>query len=239
MALPVKKGNRWIKASGMLLLLISAMTATANAREPDTLAAPENSLKVGMQPLYYDFFDIREQFRIGLEYERTITASSFAACYIDMGLYDNYTFIKYYDFFSAGKGMYFLENDVSVRGFHVLPSYHYYFWKHKKKHHTGACGGVLADFHFYNKKIAHLNSQTFERTRGRYYQTGLGMGISLAGKYLIWRNFFAEIRTALIFKIYIQPTREDVPPTKPSHAQWTGKQNKYWWLSDFMIGYAF
>jgi hypothetical protein len=223
----------------MVLLLLLSFSCSLFAQKKQDSTFCKNDLKLDLVPFYFDFFDAREQIRIGFEYERMINRNFSVSCYIDAGLYDNYTFIKYYDFFNQNQGMYTVEQNVSIRGVHLIPSCNYWFYRAKKKANRGIYTGVILDFHYYQKKLAYLNTQTFERTHEKYYQTGLGAGLDLGGRYGFGKHFFIELKTVFLGKIYRHANKQDVPLVKPLNAQWSDNKHNFWWISNLTLGYAF
>lgn len=202
-------------------------------------SAFKNAIKLDLFPLYYDFFDYRDQIRAGIEYERKINYRSFAALYMDIGVFDDYTFIKYYDFFNQNQGMYSVEQKAIIKGIHIQPSYNYIFFRSKKKPNHGVFAGSIIDFHCYKKNLETYNSQTSEKSNYRYNQLKMGLGLHMGAKYAFNRHFFAEVKTSLYVKIYYHISVQFVNPVMPLNAQWTDSKYNFWWVSNLKIGYAF
>ena len=202
-------------------------------------SAFKNSIKLDLFPLYYDLFDYRDQIRAAIEYERKINNKSFAALYIDIGVFDDYTFIKYYDFFNQNQGMYSVEQKAIIKGIHIQPSYNYYFFTSKKKQNQGVFAGGIIDFYSYKKNLETYNSQTSEKNNYRYNQSKMGLGLHAGAKHSFTRRFFAEVKTSLYVKVYYHISVQSVNPIKPLNAQWTDSKYNFWWVTNFKIGYAF
>jgi hypothetical protein len=199
----------------------------------------KNSIKFDVVPLYHVFFDNRIQIRAGIEYERYRTKKSSIACYMDFGLYDKYGFIKYYDFFNQNQGMYFIQQKILIKGFHLLPSYNYYFDTFKKRPKSGFFVGAIADVGFYWKKVDYINSSTLENYSDKYNQAKLGIGLSLGFKKYYGKHFFGELKTSALIKLYNYITEQGRNPVKSLDAQWTSPSYNFWWISNIKIGYAF
>jgi hypothetical protein len=199
----------------------------------------KNSIKIDLIPLYYDFFDYRDQIRAGFEYERFLSPRSSLACALDAGLFDKYIFIKYYDFFNQQGGMYSVKRDVKISGFHLMPGYNYYFLRSKKNPMSSIAAGGIIDFHYYLKKLNTSNSQTSEETSNTYNQTTMGAGIGIAATYGFGSHWFIELKTYMLAKIFNTVSLKTMEPIKPLNAQWTAKENDLWWFSNIKIGYAF
>src|SRR4051812_20988033 len=113
-----------MKFAGSLILIFGSLTTVFAGQKNDTITH-KSSVKLDFVPLYHVILDNRVQIRAGLEYERYLHRKQSVACYLDMGLYDKYNFIKYYDFFGQNQPIYSISQKVSIAGFHLLPSYNY------------------------------------------------------------------------------------------------------------------
>ncbi|MBK6821105.1 MAG: hypothetical protein IPG85_16515 [Bacteroidetes bacterium] len=82
------------------------------------------AIKLDLAASYFTIFDNRKQLRVGLQYEKKITQQSILNWNIDIGMYDHYSFIKYYDFFNQQQGLYSIEQKVLITGFHLTPAYY-------------------------------------------------------------------------------------------------------------------
>jgi hypothetical protein len=199
----------------------------------------KNTVKIDLLPYYYDFFDVRKQIRIALENERYLTLRSSVAAYCDAGLFDDYFFIKYYDFFSQGPGFYSVTQKIKIRGVHFQPSYNYYLFLSRTRPNRGIFIGGTFDIQYYRKNIKMDNSLTGENTSFNYFQARLGGGLHAGGKYNFGSHFYAEIKTCLFAKILQKVSMDEMDPLKPLNAQWSDKNYDFWWVSNIKIGYAF
>ena len=105
-------------------------------RSSGMYAAKDSSsryIKLDLAPLYSVFFDVRKQARIGLEYQWGMEKRSFYGIHADGGIYDDYNFYKYYDFFNTGEGFRYMLRNVKTYGFHVLPAWHYRLSRNTEK----------------------------------------------------------------------------------------------------------
>lgn len=196
-------------------------------------------LKLDLAASYYTFFDNKKQLRIGVEYEKKVTAFAFLSCYLDIGMYDNYKFIKYYDFFGQNQDMYFLEQDVMTKGFHIMPGYNYSILKIRKVPRLKFFAGGVLDASFYQKKINYFNSQTLDKSDKKVYQYKTGIGPSLGVHYKLGTHIIAEAKTFLGVKILNIISDKNAHIIKSLNAQWTDTQNHFWWVTNLKIGYAF
>ncbi len=227
-----------IKLLTTTTIILSFFFQSFSQEKPDSLFH-KKFIKLDLLPLYYDFFDNRVQIRIGAEYERYIFKKSSAACYLDIGLYDKYKFIKYYDFFNQQQGMYSIQQNVSIIGFHLIPSYNYYFYNSKKKTNRRFFSGAVIDFGYYHKKLAYYNSKTLDSYSDSYNQKKLGVGLSLGYKNQYGKHVFIEIKTSLLTKIFNYVSEDDRILIKSLDAQWTSSNYNFWWITNLKIGYVF
>jgi hypothetical protein len=219
-------------------ILISCFCLPSLSQEKNDSLNFKNSIKLDLIPLYYDFFDSRVQVRIGAEYDHNISNNSFVSCYLDAGLYDKYKFIKYYDFFNENLGIYSIQQDISIIGFHIIPGYSYYFYNTTDKQ-INLFAGAIMDFGYYHKEFESFNSQTLERNSNNYNQKKLGIGLSLGFKNYIGTHIFIELKTSLSTKIFNLISKDERTPIKSLDAQWTSTDYKFWWITNLKIGYAF
>ncbi|NVO03930.1 MAG: hypothetical protein HXX09_14630 [Bacteroidetes bacterium] len=227
-----------IKLVSILTIIFSLSNSVFSQEKNDSLIC-KNAVKFDFVPLYYDIFDNRVQLRFGLEYEKYISKKYSLGCYLDIGLYDKYSFIKYYDFFNSNLGMYSIKQDVMIYGFHLLPEFNYYLYTSKRNSKRSFFVGAMLDFGFNKKNLDYFNSQTQSSSHDKYSQTNLGGGVSLGMKNYLGKHFFAELKTSGFIKIFNWVSEENRIPMISLDAQWTSKDYKYWWISNIKIGYAF
>jgi len=226
-----------IKFSLIFIIIFGTRIAAFTQEHSDSLAN-KNSVKLDLIPFYHVLFDNRVQLRIGLEYERYVFTRSSVSCYLDIGLYDKYNFIKYYDFFNQNQGMYSIQEEVSIAGFHLLPSYNYYFHGAGKKKGERYFFGAITDVGYYHKNMHNYNTLTLDSHAATYNQTKLGMGLSLGFKNNYGNHIFLELKTSLLTKLY-NSTTSGLNQIKSLDAQWTSTDYNFWWISNLKIGYAF
>jgi len=190
-------------------------------------------------PLYYDFFDNKVQIRAGLEYEKFIKKNISISGYLDLGVYDKYKFIKYYNFFNENQGFYSIQQDVTVKGFHLIPGINYYFHRLQKSSNRSLFGSAMIDFGFYQKIFAYLNSNSLENYSEKYNQKKLGAGIGIGIKSDFGSRFFIELKTSIFTKFFNSLSKDGKSQMKSLDAQWTSTNYKFWWITNLKIGYAF
>lgn len=224
--------------TAIVLFLVSVNCKKIHAQE-NSKNQIKNFIAIDVIPLYYDFFDYRKQIRVGFEYERKLNSKWLMSCALDGGLFEEYSFVKYYDFFNQNQGFYSVKQDILIKGFHILPSCNYSLFQSKSKSGQGVfCGGIL-DINYYRKKLNSFNSQTSEKRTEAYSQIRMGAGVCLSAKYDLGFHIFAEIKTSLFCKFLCSISENNAYPVKPLNSQWTSTNNNFWWISNIKFGYAF
>lgn len=220
----------------LIQLFFSPYLAAQSISEDRDSLILKNNIKLDLAPLYYDIFDNRIQIRLGFEYERILNNVSCLSLYTDVGLYDSYDYTKHYNFFNEAGGMYSINEKVSIIGIHQLPAYNYYLLYFKKKRPGGLFSAAALDLSYYQKLISTTDTQSDFKYNANYYQLKLGMGIGFGVKYFLSRRILTEIKTSFFTKIFnvVQGN-----PMLSLDAQWTSPNYRYWWISNFKLGYAF
>ncbi|OFX32752.1 MAG: hypothetical protein A2X08_06815 [Bacteroidetes bacterium GWA2_32_17] len=223
----------------IMIAIISGFILQSFSQEKSDSLLYKKSIKIDLLPLYNDFFDNRVQIRVGCEYEQEFLKKSSVSCYIDAGLYDKYKFIKYYDFFNQQQGLYSIEQDVLIIGFHIIPSYNYYFYTFKNHPNEKLFSSIVLDFGYYKKELTYYNSQTNDRYSDSYNQNKLGVGLSLGYENQFGKHFSLEIKTSFLTKVFNYVSENGRISIKSLDAQWTSTNCNFWWVSNLKIGYAF
>jgi len=220
----------------LMLLFVFSFNLNAQLQQPKSNT---NSVSIDLIPLYYDFFDYHMQIRIGVDYAFQFKKHWFADAAIDCGLFDDYTFTKYYNFFNQPPGYFSIMHTVKVTGFHFMPSCNYYFWQSKAKSGQGIYGGIILDINYYHSKDGCYNSQSAESITTIVNQFRCGSGLSLGIKYYMGHHFFAEARTSFFARVIFATSDKSVNAIKPLNSQWTNANENLWWISNLKFGYAF
>lgn len=219
-------------------ILFSIFNSSFSQENKDSIYL-KNSLKIDLLSMYNTFFDNKVQIRIGAEYEKLIQKNSSISCYLDIGVYDKYNFIKYYNFFNENQGMYSVKQNVTVKGFHLLPAYNYFFYNSKKNNERYAFVSAMLDFSCYKKNFSYLNSQTLETDKNSYNQKRTGIGLGLGVKNNLGKHFSIELKTAFFTKIFVYISNIDKQTIRPMNSQWNSQNLNFWWINNLKIGYVF
>jgi hypothetical protein len=223
----------------ILVIVIVFINQSGVYAQSDSLPLHKNAVKIDLVPYYYDFFDIRKQVRGAVELERYLDRKSSVSLFCDIGLYDDYTYRKYYDFFNQNQGLHWTEQRVQIRGFHLQPSYNRYFLKSEKRLLRNIYAGAGFDFQYYWKLLEIDNSLIEKSMKYDYYQLRLGAGLHIGLKYFFGKHFFTEVKTKLYTCVFTHVSQNGMNPIRPLNTQWTDSGYKFWWVSNLIIGYAF
>lgn len=228
-----------VKLLNFLVIAFSLISFHSYSQEKKDSLFYNNSFKLDLLPLYYDFFDNRVQIRAGIEYEKFLKDNISLCGYFDFGVYDKYKFIKYYNFFNENQGLYSITQNVTIKGLHLLPSVNYFFHSPKKKTNRNFFGSVILDLGYYQKKLTYMNSNTLESYSYKYNQSKFGAGLGLGVKSDFGSRFFLELKTSFFAKIFYSNSDKTKNQMKSLDAQWTSQNYKFWWITNLKIGYAF
>ena len=176
---------------------------------------------------------------VGIEYERFINQKMSVALMSDVGLFEDYTFIKYHDFFDEHGGFSFTQQKTKTIGYHVLPSFRYYLWITKSKNGQGIYVSGLLDFnqYFKNTEVYQSQSKTYSHTSAS--TTRLGFGTSLGGQYVAFSRLVIDLNISLFARVFDSANQQNASEIEPLNAIWISNENKAWLTVNFMIGYAF
>lgn len=219
---------------GVLILCLYSSGTHAIARDS---SGYRHKIKLDLVPLYHVFFDVRQQLRIGAEYEHTLSSKDFVTLQLDAGLYDNYTYKKYHDFFDQTGGINSTFQKVQTFGFHLLPSFSHILSntsKHKKRQ---VYMGMTVDFNRFFKKSVTTEPASGNTTLSA--QTKLGAGMHLGMRYRIGKRWYVDIKGIFIQRLFCINSQKDMRDIKPCKAVWFNKKMTCWFIPDINICYAF
>jgi len=222
----------------LFFCLLSFIYLGVKAQNTSDSVENKSIVKLDLVPFYNDLFDSRVQARVGLEYERLLSPDLSVSGYLDIGLYDQYTFTKYYNFFNENQGFYYTQLEVKIKGYHLLPACNYYYYQSADLKWKGYFSGQ-SDLSFYHKNLEYRNSLTAESYSDTYNQIRLGIGLGPGIQRWIGKKFCIDFRTSLFFRLFNTLSKEDYIPLKSLDAQWTSNNYKSWWITNLKVGYAF
>jgi hypothetical protein len=219
------------------LVLLSAVTAIPQSAD-STKSFRNNMVKLNLIAVSPLLSGHNEKW-IGIEYERFINQKMSFTLTSDVGLFEDYTFTKYHDFFDEYGGFAYTQQTVKTIGYHFLPSFRYYFLTTKKKKGQGLYAAGLLDFnqYFMKSELYHSAENTSGYTSAS--TTRFGVGASLGGQYIAWSRLVVDLNVSIFAKVFSMTAGQDVAETEPLNAQWVSDENNGWVTVNFMIGYAF
>lgn len=220
-----------------VIIYFSTLFSVYSFENPDS-SEHNRSVKLDLIPFYNDFFDSKIQARIGAEFDCNINRKFFFSGYLDIGLYDKYKYVKYYDFFNETTGLYSIDHNISIYGIHILPGINCKMF-HFKKERNSVFSGLISDVSFYRKHLYVINNNTQENYSVNYNQIRIGTGVSLGSKYYFTDRFYTEIKTSFLFNDISRLSSDYTTPIRSLDALWTSSNYLYWWLLNIKIGYAF
>lgn len=224
------------KNVALMFLALCISTFAANAIARDSMIY-RHKIKLDIVPLYSVFFDVRQQLRLGAEYEHSLGTRTFATLQLDAGLYDNYTYKKYHDFFSQTGGINNTVQKVQTFGFHLLPTYNYILSNTSKHTRKQFYTGITADFNRFFQKSTILDAGT-SNTQLRA-QTKFGAGVSLGMRYRVKKQWYVDFKGIFIRRLFCINSQKDMKDIKPYKAVWFNQAMTSWFIPDINICYAF
>lgn len=219
-----------------ILTLSCEMTSQAQENQPKS---NKNAFALDVVPIGYDIFGYEKQLRVGVDYSRQFNPHWFVSGAIDMGLYNEYAYKKYFDFFNEYSGFYYIQEDVHIVGFHLMPSANYFVLQSKVKQGQGIYAGAILDLNYYKKNVDVFNSSTLESSSENVNQFRTGAGLSVGGKMYVGQHFFGEFKTSMFGKIYLHKSNNDMNEIKSLNSQWSSENNNFWLVFQIKLGYAF
>lgn len=198
----------------------------------------KNTVKLNLLPVT-GLFNGHNQKWVGIEYERFISKRISFAVLLNAGLFEDYTFIKYHDYFDEQNGFSYTKTDITTRGYHAIPSMKYSFLVMKKSPQNGFYILGNMDFNQYFGKSHYYYSLTGESGNSEKSTTRLSIGTSLGGRYIFFSRLVVEANIAVYARLFAFVEDKNQEEIEPLHATWKFKENKGWATINVMIGYAF
>ncbi|MEN8224807.1 MAG: hypothetical protein ABFS05_05550, partial [Bacteroidota bacterium] len=111
----------------------------------------------------------------------------------NLGIFEDYTFKKYYDYFNQHQGFSYTREDVITRGYHLIPSVKYHIIGLKHKQEAGIFAGGCIDVNQYFKKSSLFDSRTKNTEYSRLNTSRMGLGITLGAQYMAYTRLYLDI----------------------------------------------
>lgn len=226
-----------LRTSNLALICLLLVSSQLEAQEKykDDSVLYKNLIKINLIP-FTNSISGHNQKRIGIEYEHLLNPNLSLYCPLDFGLYADYTFIKYADFFDEEEGFSYRQQDVSTWGYHILPSIKYYFLISKKKVGQGfyAAGNLDFNQYFTESDLYYSLNDTYKNEN--YSTTRLAIGCTLGGQFIAFSRLVIDLNISIFTSLFSSGAGEE---TKPLQTSWIFNNNKAWSTVSFSLGYAF
>ena len=176
---------------------------------------------------------------VGIEYERFLKQNLSVSLAADVGLFEDYSFIKYHDYFNEHDGFSYTQINSQTWGYHLKPSIKYYFLTTKSKKGQGFYLGGMLDFNQYFN-----NTEIFKSRPNSTNQYGLTTGRLCAGtllgaQYVAFSRISIDLNISIVACLITINSSDDFKEIDPLNAIWVFNGNTGWSTVNLMIGYAF
>jgi hypothetical protein len=230
-------GTGWLLV--MVFLSVNKLYSQENVDSALSCILIRHSIKVDLVPFYSVLFDTRKQVRVGIEYQVENYKKHFWGVHLDAGMYDDYTYFKYYDFFNQNTGLYFKQQDVKAYGFHLMPAWHYRLAKCGSNKKVQCHIGVTADINAFEKIVKNYHSQTSEKNRYTFKQGRVGLGVHGAAAWRLASYFRMELKTILVARVFMLQSESGMKDIKPYKALWFDDRQRFWLIPQLSVCYDF
>jgi len=221
------------------LCFLFIFIATHEIKSQDTTSiVRKNIIKINFVPVIPAISGQSQQW-IGIEYEWIKNSKLSFAFLSNIGLFEDYSYKKYYDYFNQHQGFSYTQKDIKTKGYHMIPSIRYHFLTSKKKSVQGMYLGGNLDFNQYFKKLSSHNSETDESTTSKLNTTRMGLGISMGAQYLAFSRLSLEVNISFFVEAFEVTSDINQLATPPINAFWKSDTDVFWSTVQIMIGYAF
>jgi hypothetical protein len=195
---------------------------------------PKKQIKLDLISIYNTIFDVREQYRLGIEYQFHHNHSLSSNFHLDFGQYDKYEFYKYHNYYSPD--FYFNRSTVSTYGFHFIYGLKKTFKRPNNKkisYFTSLCN----DVNIFRKIIKDFNSKTNESTDKNNNQFRLGLGPELGLEFKLYKNIKLEAKSVVFINLLTLKLNPESPNIKPYKGVWYDINHNFWIIPRLNICY--
>jgi hypothetical protein len=225
---------------GSLLLLLQLLSVQLVAQ---TTVIPKNSfrnniIKINIIPIAESISGHNQKW-LGIEYERFIKPGLSIGAIVNFGLFEDYSFTKYHDYFDEHEGFSHTREDVTTKGYHFIPGVKYYFLKTKKKKGQGIYLAGNLGFNQYFKKTVRYFSLDDSYTYANSSTTRMSIGAAAGGQFVAFTRLTIDLNISISTKLFSINKGQNNTEIAPLHATWVFNNNNSWSSVSLMIGYAF
>jgi len=224
----------------LIIVLLLIITHLANAQRiiPPGENFRNNIVKINILPLG-PMINGNNQKWLGLEYERFIDQQLSLSIVADAGLFEDYTYIKYHDYFDEHDGFSYTQLQSQTWGYHLKPSIKYYFLTTKSKKGQGLYLGGMLDFNQYFNRTEIYEYASHSTTQFNKSTTRFCAGTILGAQYIAFSRITIDLNISLVACLFTVNSGDDSEQIDPLNAIWVFNGNSGWSTVNFMIGYAF
>lgn len=223
-----------------LFLIISLIATSTSLYGQDSIPPVfrKNIIKINFIPLI-PLIGGQSQQWVGVEYQRYINNKISVSLLTDVGVFEEYTYKKYYDFFNQNEGFSFTQKDVITRGYHLIPSVKYYALQIESRPGQGLFVGGQVDFNQYFKESELYDARTQEEIKTSSKITRMGIGANAGIHYIAFSRLSIETELSFFFRVFENYAGNEALRTPPINAFWKSDNDAFWMTVQLMIGYAF
>lgn len=197
-----------------------------------------NIIKINLLPIP-SLINGNNQKWFGMEYERFLNKKISLGAMANFGLFEDYSFIQYNDYFDEYSGYSYIEQDFRTWGFHFIPTFKYYFLITKSKKGQGFYVGGNIDFNYYLRNTSTYASITNENEYDKLSTTRFALGGLLGGQYIAFSRLVIDANMNFFGSLFSINGGEINQEIKPLNATWVSENNNFWLTFNVMIGYSF
>lgn len=197
-----------------------------------------NIIKINLLPIP-SFANGNNQKWFGVEYERFLRKKISLGTMANAGLFEDYSYIHYNDFFDEYEGYSYTQQDFKTWGFHFIPSFKYYFLITKSKKGQGFYIGGNIDFNYYLRKSSTYASATNEIENDKWSTTRFALGGMLGVQYIAFSRLVIDANVNFFGRLFSINGNQANEEIKPLNASWVSENNNFWLNFNVMVGYAF
>ncbi len=232
----IKKIN--IKNRFLLTAILSISFFILIGQTHNTKILRNNLIKINLISLPPLINNLNQKW-IGLEYQRLITRKVSFSITTEFGIFEDYTYIKYHDFFDENEGFSYTRENVQIPGYHIIPSFRYLLIRPLKKADFGIYATANLDYYqyFLKKDIYYSSTDNTISNQNSTYRFNIGVGIG--AQYIAFNRFSLDLNIALFTKLISKSTNDEFPELYPKNSFWRSDNNSSWATINLMLGYAF
>lgn len=221
-----------------ILLLIFFSGYGLLAQTNSTIVKRKNIISINLISLPPLFNNLNQKW-VGLEYQRIINNKLSLSIATYIGIFEDYTFTKYHDFFDEGQGFSYTRENVRMPGYHIIPSIRYELFRPIKKTSFAIYVTAKLDYYqyFMKKEIYESYTNNTESSRNMTYRFNIGGGVG--AQYIAFERLSVDLNISLFTKIFSKSTSNQIPELYPENSFWKNANNSNWATINLMLGYAF